>query len=77
MHAQRLPTPPPLPLRTAGMRAVDLSCLLLAPLMSGLLMTYAGLGWAVGAILACNSVAVLPEMALLRAAYSRSQGLRC
>ena len=56
---------------------MDLTCLLLAPVMSGVLMTYAGLGWAVGAILAFNSLAVLPEVALLRVAYSHSPSLRC
>lgn len=41
----------------AGMRAIDLSCLLLAPIAAGFLMTYTSISTAILAIAAWNLVA--------------------
>ena len=52
----------------ARMRAVDLACLLLAPIFAGALLQGAGLAAAVLALSAYNAAAFWPERALLRAA---------
>ena len=52
----------------ARMRAVDMACLLLAPLFAGALLQWCGFGTTVWALTAYNAAAVWPERALLRAA---------
>ncbi len=59
----------------ARMRAVDLSCLLLAPIFAGALLQYAGLATAVLALLAYNAAAFWPERALLRAAAAAAPAI--
>lgn len=59
------------------MKAIDLTCLIAAPLAVGLLMSGAGLAAAVAAILAWNLAAWLPECLLLLQAQSLSSVLRC
>ncbi len=60
----------------AVMRRIDLLSLMLAPILSGLLMSYAGMLVAVGAIAAYNTAAWLPEARLLAAAQRRSPELQ-
>ena len=59
----------------ARMRAVDLSCLLLAPIFAGALLQYAGLATAVLALMAYNAAAYWPERALLRAAAAAAPAI--
>ena len=58
-------------LRPTGMRRIDLTCLILAPIAVGCLMTFAGPRAAVAAICAWNLAAWAPECGLLR--YSMGQ----
>ena len=58
------------------MRRIDPSCLLLAPLVVGLLL-YLGSFWGAAATVAWNLVAWAPEVALVSAAHRRSANLRC
>jgi iron-regulated transporter 1 len=58
------------------MRRIDLLCLMLAPIASGLLMTYAGLFPAVVIITAYNAVAWMPEVKMLQVAQRHSAPLR-
>ncbi len=58
----------------AGMRAIDLSCLLLAP--AGFLMTYTSISTAILAIAAWNLMAWVPECCLLVCAQHASAVLR-
>ena len=60
-----------LTLLNSRMRAVDLSCLLAAPLATGLLMTFAGKMWAVAALAGLAGLTWYPEIALLEAAEAR------
>ena len=53
------------------MRCIDLTCLVLAPIVVGYLMTYAGQRAAVVAVCAWNLAAWAPECGLLR--YSMGQ----
>ena len=59
------------------MRAIDLVCLLLAPLAAGVLMTYLGPLAAVCALSAYTLAAWIPELLLLRGAIQCSHRLRC
>lgn len=60
----------------AGMRAIDLSCLLLAPIAAGFLMTYTSTSTAVLAIAAWNLAVWAPECYLLAQAQQASSALR-
>ncbi len=60
----------------AGMRAIDLSCLLLAPIAAGFLMTYTNTSTAILAIAAWNLAAWVPECYLLVCAQRASAVLR-
>ena len=60
----------------AGMRAIDLTCLLLAPIATGFLMTYTSPLTAVLAIAAWNMAAWAPECYLLLCARNASAALR-
>jgi iron-regulated transporter 1 len=60
----------------AVMRRIDLLCLMLAPIASGLLMTYAGLFPAVVIISVYNAVAWMPEIRMLQIAQRHSAALR-
>ena len=64
-----------LALLNARMRAVDLACLLLAPIFAGALLQGCGLGAAVSALMAYNAAAFWPERALLRAAAAAAPAL--
>lgn len=59
----------------ARMRAVDLACLLLAPIFAGALLQGAGLAAAVLTLLAYNAAALWPERALLCAAAAAAPAL--
>ena len=59
----------------AGMRAIDLTCLLLAPIATGFLMTYTSPLTAVLAIAAWNMAAWAPECYLLLCARNASAAL--
>eukprot|EP00891_Asterochloris_glomerata_P005298 jgi/Astpho2/5298/e_gw1.00075.46.1_t len=59
----------------SGMRAVDLTCLIAAPLAAGCLMTYGGIQVAIAAIALWNVMAWAPECLLLRRAQSWSSAL--
>lgn len=52
-------------LRLAGMRRIDLTCLIVSPIMVGLIMNYAGSPAAVMLILLWNLAAWAPECLLL------------
>ena len=58
------------------MRAVDLTCLIAAPLAAGCLMTYGGMRVAIAAIALWNVAAWAPECLLLGRAQSSSSALR-
>lgn len=58
------------------MRAIDLCCLLLAPLAAGVLMTAAGPFVAVAAMAGYCMLAYGPEVLLLKAAFRLSRALR-
>jgi iron-regulated transporter 1 len=58
------------------MRRIDLLALMLAPILSGLLMSYCSMLLAVVAIACYNAAAWLPEARLLRAAQRRSAELQ-
>jgi hypothetical protein len=58
------------------MRAIDLSCSLLAPLAAGMLMTHAGMLVATIVIGSYSLLFWMPELALLRLAYQSSERLR-
>ncbi|KAL3161599.1 hypothetical protein ABBQ32_010458 [Trebouxia sp. C0010 RCD-2024] len=60
----------------SGMRAIDLSCLLLAPIAAGFLMTYTSISTAIVAIAAWNLAACVPECYLLVCAQRASAVLR-
>lgn len=60
----------------SGMRAIDLTCLLLAPIAAGFLMTYTSMTTAVLAIVAWNLAAWAPECYLLVCAQRASPLLR-
>jgi hypothetical protein len=60
----------------AVMRAIDLSCLMLSPLVAGVLMTYGGPAPAIGAIAGYSLLAWLPEIWLAAAAQRRAPALR-
>ena len=64
-----------LALMNSRMRAVDLACLLLAPILAGALLQGCGLAVAVGALMAYNAAAFWPERALLRAAAAAMPAL--
>lgn len=65
-----------LPYPTAVMRAIDMLCLMLAPMAAGLLMTYAGMVPAV-AVISLYSLAVwVPECMLLKVVHHLSPQLR-
>ena len=59
-----------------GMRAIDLSCLLLAPIAAGFLMTYTSTFTAILAITSWNLAAWAPECYLLLCAQQVSSALR-
>ena len=61
----------------AGMMAIDLSCLLLAPIAAGFVMTYTSISTAILAIAAWNLAAWVPECYLLVCAQRASAVLRC
>ena len=61
---------------TAGMRAIDLTCLLLSPIAAGFLMTYTNISTAILAITAWNVTAWAPECYLLQCAQRFSAVLR-
>lgn len=61
----------------AGMRRVDLTCLIASPIMAGILLTYGGLEAAVIGIVCWNLAAWAPECLLLFYAQRRSFALRC
>ncbi len=58
------------------MRAIDLTCLLLAPIAAGFLMTYTSISTAILAIAAWNLAAWAPECYLLVCAQRASALLR-
>ena len=60
----------------AGMRGVDLSCLLLSPIAAGFLMTYAGMRSAILVIALWNLASWVPECYLLYIAQQASSALR-
>ncbi|KAL0018471.1 hypothetical protein WJX77_004008 [Trebouxia sp. C0004] len=60
----------------SGMRAIDLTCLLLAPIAAGFLMTYTSITTAVVAIAAWNLAAWAPECYMLVCAQRASLLLR-
>lgn len=60
----------------AGMRGVDLSCLLLSPIAAGFLMTYGGMQTAILVIALWNLAAWIPECYLLYVAQQASAALR-
>lgn len=60
----------------AGMRAVDLACLMLAPGAAGVLMTYTGITTSILVISAWNLIAWLPECYLLVCAQHAFPTLR-
>ena len=64
-----------LALLNSRMRAVDLACLLLAPILAGALLQRFGLAIAVGALMAYNAAAYWPERALLHAASAAAPAL--
>ena len=64
-----------LALLNSRMRAVDLACLLLAPILAGALLQGCGLAIAVAALMAYNAAAFWPERALLHAAAAASPAL--
>ena len=59
------------------MRAIDLSSLLLAPMLSGVLMTFSGPLTAVLVLSAYTVAAWAPELLILRLAFKTSHRLRC
>ncbi len=61
---------------SAGMRAIDLTCLLLAPIAAGFLMTYTSITTAIVAIAAWNLAAWAPECYMLVCAQRASLLLR-
>ena len=63
-------------MHAAGMKRIDLICLIASPIMVGLLLTYCGSRVAVLAILGWNLAAWAPECALLRSAQHCSPALR-
>ncbi|BDA48594.1 Solute carrier family 40 member 1 [Coccomyxa sp. Obi] len=65
-----------LALLNAGMRRIDLTCLIASPIMAGLLLTYGNLQIAIIAIVAWNLCAWLPECWLLRRAQNSFTALR-
>lgn len=60
----------------SGMRAIDLTSLLLAPMLAGVLMTFCGQPIAVLVLCGYTTAAWLPELQLLSAAHKRSAALR-
>lgn len=60
-----------------GMRRIDLTCLILAPIGVGFLMTYAGARAAIVATLAWNLIAWRPECLLAAHAVLCSDALQC
>jgi hypothetical protein len=61
----------------AGMRRIDLTCLIASPIMAGALLQFGGLRAAILGILAWNLAAWLPECLLLTYAQRCSPALRC
>ena len=66
-----------LPHGRSGMRRIDLTCLILAPIGVGFLMTYAGARAAIVATLAWNLIAWRPECLLASHAVLCSDALQC
>lgn len=62
---------------SAGMRRIDLTCLIVSPIFAGVLMTYAGSRTAVLAVLAWNLAACAPECLLAAHVVRCSRGLQC
>ncbi|KAL3139042.1 hypothetical protein ABBQ32_005843 [Trebouxia sp. C0010 RCD-2024] len=60
----------------SGMRAIDLTCLLLSPIAAGFLMTYTSISTAILVITAWNLAAWAPECYLLLCAHRLSSVLR-
>ncbi|KAK9815567.1 hypothetical protein WJX72_006024 [[Myrmecia] bisecta] len=60
----------------SGMRRIDLTCLIAAPIAAGLVMTYFGTPWAILLITAWNLAAWFPECWLLTYAQRQAPGLR-
>ncbi len=59
------------------MRRIDLTCLIVAPIAVGCLMTFAGSRAAVAAICLWNLLVWAPECALLRYGMDQVPHLRC
>jgi len=60
----------------AGMRRIDLTCLIASPIMAGCLMTFGSMRVAIVAILLWNLLAWWPECTLLELAQHFSPALR-
>ena len=60
----------------AGMRRIDLTCLIASPIMAGLLMTLGSIRVAIVGILLWNMLAWWPECRLLQLAQQFSPFLR-